>query len=341
MDIKENFFESPRHKTFYLECGPEDGPLAILVHGWPELSLSWRHQLPFLAELGFHVIAPDMRGYGRSSVYDYHEAYCQEEIVTDMKELFDSFAVDNALWIGHDWGSPVVWNMALHHPDIVNGLVSLCVPYGWGGHPENYLRSIDRNVYPEDQYPYGQWDYQFFYLEHFDVALQDMEVDPHKMVKLLFTKGQAAAKNTVAPTAVISQAGGWFKFKDLGVNGLEDFHDVQIDSDVITDDEAKIFGDYLSENGLFGPNSWYMNGVANDVFSKQVQNFYIEQPVLFVHAAFDQVLATENSPMIKPMQKFCSDLTEAHLDTGHWMAQEKPDELNQVLQQWIQSNFAI
>ena len=116
---------------------------------------------------------------------------------------------------------------------------------------------------------------------------------------------------------------------------------MQIDSDVITDEEAKIFGDYLSENGLFGPNSWYMNGAANDAFSKKVQSFYIEQPVLFVHAAFDQVLATENSPMIKPMQKFCSDLTEAHLDTGHWMAQEKPDELNQVLEQWIQSNFAI
>ena len=114
----------------------------------------------------------------------------------------------------------------------------LCVPYGWGGHPENYLRSIDRNVYPEDQYPYGQWDYQFFYLEHFDVALQDMEVDPHKMVKLLFTKGWLQQKILWLPQHLFLKLGGWFKFKDLGVNELDDFHEVQIDSDVITDEES-------------------------------------------------------------------------------------------------------
>ena len=68
MDIRENFFETTRHKSFYLSSGPEDGELVIMTHGWPELSLSWRHQLKFLGELGYHAIAPDMRGYGRSSV---------------------------------------------------------------------------------------------------------------------------------------------------------------------------------------------------------------------------------------------------------------------------------
>lgn len=82
--ITENRITTDGHDSFYLAAGPEDGPLVILVHGWPELSLSWRHQLPCLGALGFRAIAPDMRGYGRSSVYDRHEDYTQELIVADM-----------------------------------------------------------------------------------------------------------------------------------------------------------------------------------------------------------------------------------------------------------------
>src|SRR5689334_17958375 len=73
LSVTENTLETSRHTTFYLACGPEDGPLMIFVHGWPELSLSWRHQLPCFGALGFRAIAPDMRGYGRSTVYDRHE----------------------------------------------------------------------------------------------------------------------------------------------------------------------------------------------------------------------------------------------------------------------------
>ena len=79
--ITEHMAISPRHKTFYLAAGPVDGPLVVLVHGWPELSISWRHQLPMLAGLGFRAVAPDMRGYGRSSVYGRHDSYALEEIV--------------------------------------------------------------------------------------------------------------------------------------------------------------------------------------------------------------------------------------------------------------------
>ena len=87
MALTEHTLKTDRHTTFYLAAGPEDGPLVIFVHGWPELSISWRHQLPALAALGFRAIAPDMRGYGRSSVYSQHGNYAQEHIVRDMLEL--------------------------------------------------------------------------------------------------------------------------------------------------------------------------------------------------------------------------------------------------------------
>ena len=96
----------------YLAAGPEDGPLIVFVHGWPELSLSWRHQLACFGGLGFRAVAPDMRGYGRSSVYDRHDAYGQRQVVDDMLILLAELGRERAVWVGHDWGSPTAWSMA-------------------------------------------------------------------------------------------------------------------------------------------------------------------------------------------------------------------------------------
>ena len=115
--VTEHVAQSARHSTFYLACGPVDGPPMIFVHGWPELSSSWRHQLPCFGALGFRAIAPDMRGYGGSSVYPRHEDYALEHAVADMLELLQSLGRERAVWVGHDWGSPVVWSLASHHPE--------------------------------------------------------------------------------------------------------------------------------------------------------------------------------------------------------------------------------
>ena len=88
--VEGHRLETPRHTSSYLACGAADAPLIIFVHGWPELSLSWRHQLPCFASLGFRAIAPDMRGYGGSSVYRRHEDYALEHAVADMLELLAS-----------------------------------------------------------------------------------------------------------------------------------------------------------------------------------------------------------------------------------------------------------
>jgi pimeloyl-ACP methyl ester carboxylesterase len=88
--VTEHTAKSPRHATFYLAAGAEDATPIVFVHGWPELSVSWRHQLPCFASLGFRTVAPDMRGYGRSSVYARHEDYAVGHAVHDMIELLDS-----------------------------------------------------------------------------------------------------------------------------------------------------------------------------------------------------------------------------------------------------------
>jgi pimeloyl-ACP methyl ester carboxylesterase len=173
--VTEHLLETPRHTTFYLSCGATDAPPIIFVHGWPELSLSWRHQLPCFASLGFRAIAPDMRGYGRSSVYRRHEDYALEHAVADMLELLASLGREQAVWVGHDWGAPVVWSIASHHPERCVAVANLCVPYFANGFcPENLVPYVDRDIHPVDAYPVGQWDYQYFYQESFDGATRGL-----------------------------------------------------------------------------------------------------------------------------------------------------------------------
>src|SRR5499427_10890968 len=174
LPVKDGVVQTARHTTFYLNCGVADAPLIVFVHGWPELSLSWRHQLPCFADLGFRAMAPDMRGYGRYSVYRRHEDYALEHIVRDMIELLDALGRDEAIWVGHDWGSPVVWGLASHHPERCVGVANLCVPYFANGFSPTHMQQyLARDIYPEAQYPVGQWDYMFFYEENFDATVRE------------------------------------------------------------------------------------------------------------------------------------------------------------------------
>lgn len=328
-EVTEHVAKSARHTTFYLACGAETAPLLIFCHGWPELSLSWRHQLPVFAELGFRCIAPDMRGYGRSSTYARHEDYAQELIVADMLELLHALGRERAVWIGHDWGSPVVWNVAAHHPDRVVGVASLCVPYLPGDFTlESVVPLVDRSVYPEAEYPVGQWDYHLFYAENFDKARADFDANIRNTVKALFRKGSPDAVGKPARTAGVRKAGGWF--------GGKGAPDVPRDNDVITAQDHEAYTAALSRHGFFGPDSWYMNATANGAYAKRAANGgKLTMPVLFLHGAYDTTCETMKSRLAEPMRGSCADLTEVVVKSGHWMAQEKPVEVNAALAKWL------
>lgn len=325
----EHTLKSARHTTGYLACGAEAAPLLIFVHGWPELSLSWRHQLPAFAALGFRCIAPDMRGYGRSSTYRRHEDFAQELIVADMLELLASLGRDRAVWIGHDWGSPVVWNIAAHHPEKSIGIASLCVPCLAAGFTlENMVQLVDRSVYPETEYPAGQWDYQFFYEESFDKACKGFEANIRNVVKALFRKGDPNAVGKPSRTAAVRKAGGWF--------GGGACPDVPRDDDVITEQDLEAYTAALTRNGFFGPDSWYMNHKANGAYARTSKSGgRLSMPVLFLHGAYDTTCETMASRLAEPMRGDCADLTEVVVKSGHWMAQEKPVAVNAALAKWL------
>lgn len=326
--VTQNTLKSPRHTTAYLESGPADATPIIFVHGWPELSISWRHQLPVFGGLGFHAVAPDMRGYGGSSVYDRHADYAVSESTRDMIELLDHLGAEKAVWVGHDWGAPVVWSLAQQHPDRCHGVASLCVPYiPHGFSPENLVRLVNREVYPEAQFPVGQWDYMYFYRENFAAACAGFDANPRAFVKLAFRAGDAGGKGQPAGTAFVRANGGWF--------GGGPPPDVPRDESVLTQADEDAYAESLARNGFFGPDSWYMNGPANIAYAAQAKSPRIAMPALFLHGAYDYVCETMDSALADPMREACADLTEAVVESGHWMAQEKPREVNAHLARWL------
>ena len=113
---------------------PEKTPV-ILCHGFPELWYSWRHQLPFLADAGYHVVAPDQRGYGRTTRPEPIDDYDIVHLTDDLLGLLDDLGHEQAVFVGHDWGSMVVWHMALLHPERVKGVMGMSVPYAYSGAP--------------------------------------------------------------------------------------------------------------------------------------------------------------------------------------------------------------
>jgi len=326
--ITEHTVKTPRHTTGYLACGAEAAPLLIFVHGWPELSRSWRHQLPVFADLGFRCVAPDMRGYGRSRTYTRHEDFAQELIVQDMLDLLAALEREKAVWIGHDWGSPVVWNMAAHHPERTVGVASLCVPYLPGGFTlDSIVTLVDRAVYPADKFPAGQWDYQFFYEESFDKATKGFEANIRNVVKALFRKGNPERAGQPAVTAMIRAAGGWF--------GGGPGPDLPRDGDVITEQDLEAYTAALTRHGFFGPNAWYMNHKANGDYARRATASQLRMPVLFLHGAYDTTCETVKSRFAEPMRRDCADLTEVIVKSGHWMAQEQPVAVNAALTRWL------
>ena len=261
----EHIAKSARHATFYLSCGAANATPIVFLHGWPELSISWRDQLPVFAGLGFRAVAPDMRGYGRSSVYSRHEDYSQEAIVADMIELLDALGAEKAIWVGHDWGSPVVWSMAQHHPQRCHGVVNLCVPYiPEGFSPERIIPLADRKVYPEDKFPAAQWDYQLFYRENFAAARAGWEGDVRATVKALFRSGDPAGRGKPSRTASTRANGGWFGPGKPAPN-------LPRDAAVLTEADEFRYVAALERNGFFGPDSWYMNADANGDYAERAR----------------------------------------------------------------------
>ena len=328
--LTSHTYTSKRTTTHYWEAGPSNGPLMILVHGWPEIGLAWRAQMEALAFKGWHCIAPDLRGFGDSSVPTTKGAYAIQEVVEDLVALHAHLGGKAAVWVGHDWGSPVVASLVSHYPKISRGLVLVSVPYlpnGWA--LPNLLPLVDRTLYPADKYPDGQWDYWRFYLTHFDQAVSDMDADVPATLASIFTKGQPSSIGKLSPSANVTAKGGRYGAAHRAPSTPPDYT-------LWPKGDFDVLVAAFKKTGFRPCNSYYLNNDANIAYAKtSLNNGKLSLPVLYVNDEYEPFSNINLSKVGDPMRQFCSDLTVIDQPSGHWVTLERKAELTKTISSWL------
>lgn len=328
--LVSRLFSTQRHTTHYLESGPEDGPLLILLHGWPELSLIWRAQMAAFAAGGWRCIAPDMRGYGKSSAPTDSSAYSNREIVADMAELHDHLGGQPAVWVGHDWGSVIVGSLAAHEPQRCRGAVLVSVPYFPDANAlATLVPLVDRRIYPADQYLDGQWDYYRYYTTHFDSAVADLNAHKEGSLASIFQPGNPGSVGKPAANASVTAKGGRFGAAHRAPPALPD-------PALWPRGDFEALVESFENHGFRPPCCWYMNDDDNIAFAKEApKGGKLSQPVLFVNGIYDQMNTIDNNDLGNPMRATCDDLNVANLPGAHWLPLELKQELTTAIDNWL------
>ncbi len=288
-----------------------DGPAVIFLHGFPELAYSWRHQLPALAKAGFRAIAPDLRGYGRTTAPPDVAAYRMSELIADVHGLLDALELERATFVGHDWGALLLWQMAMLAPARIERLVILNIPH--------YPRS------PLD--PVAAMRQRFgdqFYIVNFqdsDEADRLFASDPARFINRVMRKNQMSREQ-------YEQLPPEFQVISL----IRTMTQPQASGEpLLTNTELDYYASAFAAAGFTGPINWYRNWTRNWEKLEGVDPT-IDIPTLFIGAANDVVIPLQHIEGMKPL---VSDLTMHMLDCGHWTQQERPDEVNRLIVDWL------
>lgn len=225
----------------------------------------------------------------------------------------------------------MVWGFAAHYPHKCVAVSCLCVPYRAAEFGIEHLASLsDRNIYPENEFKYAQWDYMQFHNESPEEMRRQLESNPENCIKVQYLPGNPSGKGQPAATAFVRTLGGFFK------DGIPD---VPIEYTILKDhpDTYVALVKTVRENGTHGPNDYYRNFDANKEYAGRSENGgVLNFPVLFIGATYDYILDTAtNEKLVTPMREFCTDLQEVNIDAGHWVALEKPGETNAALAKWL------
>lgn len=308
MTITHRFVESNGLRLHLAEAGPADGPVVLLLHGFPECWYSWRHQLAALADAGFHAVAPDQRGYGRSEAPEAIDAYTVLHLVGDAVGVLDAVGAERAVVIGHDWGAPVAWHTALMRPDRVRGVVALSVPF--------LPRSADPPTVGLAR-RYGPEHYML-YFQTPGVADAELAADPTTTFRRVLT-GTSAEGSTMVPA---------------GAGLLSRTPEPAVLPDWLTAEDIATYVREYAERGFSGGLNWYRNLDRNWELTGAWNGAPITPPAMF--------MAGDADPVVRgvPFDALTATLRRSVLDLrgatqlpgcGHWTQQERPDEVNKAM----------
>jgi len=285
------------------EAGQQNvGNPIVLCHGWPEHAFSWRHQIPALAAAGYHVIVPNQRGYGNSSRPTDVADYDIEHLAGDLVALLDHYGYDDATFVGHDWGAAVVWGLTLLHPDRVNKVVALAMPYLERG-DQPWIESMEATLGSD------------FYFVHFNrqpgVADAVFEDNTSQFLRNMF-RTNAPPPEPQPGMALINLARA----------------ETPPGEPLMSDDELAVTVSAFESSGFTGSINWYRNLDRNWHLLADVEPI-IQQPALMIYGDRDVVARGANLTAFVPNVEIVS------LDCGHWVQQEQPEETNQAILTWL------
>lgn len=324
--ITERTIETNGLRMHVAEAGK--GPLVLLCHGFPESWYSWRHQLKALAEAGFHAVAPDMRGYGRTGGPGEAEKYTLLHLVGDMVGVVDAFGAEQAAIVGHDWGAPVAWHAALLRPDRFKGVVGLSVPFRPRGPaaPTMGMPQTD--------------EAQFFqlYFQEPGVAEAELERDVDQAVKAMFYSISGDAPQgpdsfTAGPTAGLVPRSGGFLTRLVVPDALPGW---------LTQHDIDYYAGEFRRTGFSGGLNWYRNIDRNWELLAPFAGKLVTVPALYMIGERDLVMAFRGMDQLLPnLKKFVPQLKETMVlpGCGHWTQQERPAQVNSALVQFMTELF--
>jgi pimeloyl-ACP methyl ester carboxylesterase len=292
------------------------GPPVILAHGFPELGYSWRHQVPALADAGHRVLAPDQRGYGRSTAPGPIESYDILQLTGDLLGLLDDLGEERAVFVGHDWGAMVVWQLALLAPERVAGVVGMSVPF------------IPRAPMPPVQLMRQAFGQNFFYIVYFQepgVADADLGRDPATTMRRMLAGARFADGVTPDMSSMTANDGRGFVDRLPEPDALPGW---------LTQDELDHYVAAFARTGFTGGINWYRNLDRNWELTEAIDGAKVEAPSLFVGGSLDPVLFM-TPPSIQE-----GWLTDHRGDVlvegaGHWVQQEAPAAVNDALLRFL------
>ncbi|GHA27845.1 epoxide hydrolase [Devosia pacifica] len=285
------------------EAGRENaGNPIVLCHGWPELAYSWRHQIPALVDAGYHVIAPNQRGYGNSSSPTEVAQYDIEHLAGDLVALLDHYGYRDAAFVGHDWGAMVVWGLTLLHPERVAKIVNLSLPYQERGETP-WIELLEMLLGGD------------YYFVHFNrqpgVAEAVLDENVFRFLRNLYRKN-LPPQPPEPGMAMINLA----RAKE------------PLGEPVMPDSELAVFVSAFEKTGFTASINWYRN-LDRNWHRLAAADPIIRHPALMIYGDRDVI------PKFEKLADFVPNADIVSLDCGHWIQEEMPHETNRVILTWL------
>ncbi len=291
------------------------GSAIMLVHGWPELAYSWKNQTGPLTNAGYHVIAPDLKGFGASDAPLDKSLYDIRHMTDDLVRLLDKLGVERAIFCGHDWGGAIVWPMAQLHPDRVAGVIGICTPHR-PPPPAPPLAIIKKR--------FGDKHY-FIQFQEAGVVERLFAGDVERFFRLMFRRPPTAAEIARIGARMLDLPG---RFRDGPPPDPA--------ATILGDADLQIYVDAYRRSGFHGGVNLYRNIDRNYEIMRAIDPVILHSS-LWIGAELDAFLPPSGAD---GMEAIVPNLEKAVIaNCGHWVMWEQPEALNRILLDWLARNF--